>query len=351
MIEFKTGNMLAERVEALVNTVNCVGVMGRGIALQFKKAYPINFKEYAAACKREEVQPGQMFTIQVSRLTDPKYIVNFPTKRHWKGKSRIEDIEAGLQSLVLEIERLGIQSIAVPPLGCGLGGLDWQEVKPLIETYLGSLPHTRIVVFEPNTALAAKDINPSKDVPKMTTGRAALVGLINRYLRGLLDPIITLIEVQKLIYFMQEAGPSSKKLEFAKGHYGPYAKSLSHVLHAIEGHFVSGYADGGDTPDKELGLVPGAVKDAEMFLKDYPETIEKFDRITNLIDGFETPFGLELLATVHWIVVKEQVTSIDEVIQAVYNWNNRKKQFSERQIRLAYETLQNKGWLTGNSDS
>src|SRR5213594_4867327 len=127
MIEYKTGDILAEHAEALVNTVNCVGFMGRGIALQFKKAWPENFKAYAAACRRHEVQPGRMFVFETGLLTNPRFIINFPTKRHWRGKSRIEDIESGLGALVKEIRSRGIRSVALPPLGSGLGGLNWAD--------------------------------------------------------------------------------------------------------------------------------------------------------------------------------------------------------------------------------
>ena len=133
MIKYKTGNILTEDAEAIVNTVNCVGVMGRGIALQFKKALPENFKAYATACKRDEVQPGRMFVYETGELTNPRYVVNFPTKRHWRGKSRMEDIQSGLKALTEVIKERNIRSIAIPPLGSGLGGLDWMQVKSQIE--------------------------------------------------------------------------------------------------------------------------------------------------------------------------------------------------------------------------
>src|SRR5258708_28155490 len=152
MIEYRTGDIFQVDAEALVNTVNCVGIMGRGIALQFKNVYPENFKAYEAACRRGEVQPGRMFVFETRQLTNPKYIINFPTKRHWRGKSRMEDIDAGLRALVSEIEKRRIRSIAVPPLGCGLGGLNWSEVRPKIVNALEKLPDVRVVLFEPSGA-------------------------------------------------------------------------------------------------------------------------------------------------------------------------------------------------------
>ncbi|MCG6868968.1 MAG: macro domain-containing protein, partial [Gammaproteobacteria bacterium] len=271
MIEYKTGNILTEDAEAIINTVNCVGVMGRGIALQFKKAFPENFKAYAAACKREEVQPGCMFVFDMGGLTNPRYIINFPTKRHWRGKSRIEDIESGLEALATEIRVRGIHSIAIPPLGSGLGGLDWSEVRQRIERALSSMDDVRIIIFEPKGAPGVEKMVHNREVPNMTPGRAALVELMRRYLSGLLDPFVTLLEVHKLMYFMQEAG-EPLKLRYQKASYGPYAENLRHVLNAIEGHLVSGYADGGDAPDKPLQLVPGAIEDATEFLSEHAET-------------------------------------------------------------------------------
>jgi O-acetyl-ADP-ribose deacetylase (regulator of RNase III) len=344
MVEFRTGDILQADAEALVNTVNCVGIMGRGIALQFKNVFPENFKAYAAACAREEVQPGRMFVFETGTMTNPKFIINFPTKRHWRGKSRIEDIESGLKALVEEIRTRHIRSIAIPPLGSGLGGLKWTEVRRRIEGALRGLDEVKVVVYEPNGAPDTKAIARSREVPNMTSGRAALVVLMHRYLGGLMDPFVTLLEVHKLMYFMQEAG-QPLRLKYSKAPYGPYAENLRHVLTKIEGHLVSGYADGGDAPDKQLELVPGAVKDAEVFLTDDRDTRGRFDRVARLVEGFETPFGLELLATVHWVAAHEHAATAEVVAAKVYAWNERKKRFSPRQIAIAFDVLQSKGWL------
>lgn len=341
MIELTTGNILHADVEALVNTVNCVGVMGRGIALQFKNDFPNNFKAYEAACARGEVQPGRMFVFETGTLTNPKYIINFPTKRHWRGKSRIEDIESGLRALAVEIRERHIRSIAIPPLGSGLGGLNWDDVRPRIEQALRGFNDLHVLVYEPK---GAPEQVRSREVPNMTAGRAALVVLMHRYLGGLMDPFVTLIELQKLMYFMQEAG-EPLRLKFIKHHYGPYADNLRHVLTKIEGHLVSGYRDGGDAPDKQLELVPGAVRDAETFLADDGDTRQRFDRVADLVEGFETPFGLELLATVHWVASHEDARTAAAAVEKVHGWNDRKQRFSPRQIGIAFETLRSKGWL------
>lgn len=344
MMEFKTGNILAANAEALVNTVNCVGIMGRGIALQFKEKFPANFKAYAAACERGEVQPGHMFVFPTEWVTGPKYIINFPTKRHWRGKSRIEDIETGLAALRSEIQRRGIRSIAIPPLGAGLGGLNWKQVRPRIEQALEALDDVQITVFEPSSEVNSVPSYRAAKAPEMTPGRAALIGLMHRYLRGLLDPDITLLEVHKLMYFLQLAG-QPLKLQFVQAPYGPYAENLRHVLKAVEGYYVSGYADGGDSPTKALQLVPGAVRDAEGRLTQDSSTSERIQRVADLVDGFETPFGLELLSTVLWVANEAQTRQVEEVIPRIYAWNDRKKQFTERQIRLALGVLSQKHWL------
>lgn len=342
MIKFTTGDILRADAEALVNTVNCVGIMGRGIALQFKNDFPENFKAYQAACARDEVQPGKMFVFETGTLGNPKFIINFPTKRHWRGKSRMEDIDSGLTALVEEVRNRGIRSIAIPPLGSGLGGLNWAEVRPRIEAALRGVNDLQVIIFEPNSAPVT---TKSRDVPNMSPGRAALVVLIHRYLGGLMDPFVTLLEIHKLMYFMQEAG-EQLRLNYAKAPYGPYAENLRHVLNAIEGHLVSGYSDGGDAPDKQIELVPGAVRDAEAFLSDQGETVSRFDRVGKLVEGFETPFGLELLATVHWVATRENAVDAADAAAKVYAWNDRKKRFSPRQIGIAFETLRANGWLT-----
>jgi O-acetyl-ADP-ribose deacetylase (regulator of RNase III) len=344
MIEYRSGDILKSEAEALVNTVNCVGVMGRGIALQFKNAFPENFKAYAAACKREQVHPGRMFVFETGQLTPPRYIINFPTKRHWRGKSRIEDIEAGLAALVAEIRARRIRSIALPPLGSGLGGLDWlAQVRPRIEATMRLLDDVRVIVFEPNGAPAYDTMRHRREVPQMTAGRAVLVELMHRYLGGLLDPFVTLLEVHKLMYFLQEAG-EPLRLRYKVAPYGPYAENLRHVLHAIEGHLIAGYDDGGDAPDKPLTLVPGAVEEAAAFIAEHRATRERFDRVAALVEGFESPFGLELLSTVHWVMRHEPVRTLPDVVARTYAWNERKRQFTPRQIGIAADVLTAKGW-------
>ena len=218
-------------------------------------------------------------------------------------------------------------------------------MRPRIERALAELVDVRVLVFEPNGAPAKDKMAHVREAPKMTAGRAALVELMQRYLGGLLDPFVTLLEVHKLMYFMQEAG-EPLRLQYVKHHYGPYAKNLSHVLKAIEGHLVSGYADGGDAPDKPLVLVPGAVEDAKDYLDQHDLSRARFERVTKLVEGFESPYGLELLATTHWVMSREGATQHESVERQVYGWNARKQQFTPRQLAIAEERLRAQGWLS-----
>ena len=344
MIDYVAGDLLKANTEALVNSVNSVGVMGRGVALEFKRRFPENFKAYKEACDWGEVQPGRMFVFETGELI-PSYIVNFPTKRHWRGNSRLEDIQAGLAALVVEVEQREIRSIALPPLGCGLGGLDWQQVKRLIHVAFSALPDVETAVFEPG-GYSPPVLDPKEKPPAMTPGRAALIGLMHRYLTGLGEPFVTLLEVHKLMYFMQIAG-EPLRLRFVKAPYGPYAENLRHVLRELEGHYISGSGTGGDRANQPLLLIPGAIAAAEEFLKAHPETRSRFDRVAELVKGFESPFGLELLATVHWVIGETGSSVEDDVIRATYGWNPRKRQFARNQIASANGILRDGDWPQG----
>jgi O-acetyl-ADP-ribose deacetylase (regulator of RNase III) len=350
MLEFQQGDILHADVEALVNTVNCVGVMGRGIALQFRKEFPENYEFYRAVCDREELHPGSMLVFDLHQLQNPRYIINFPTKRHWKGKSRIEDIRVGLKTLAQEVVQRKIRSIAIPPLGCGLGGLSWNEVRPLIEETFRTLPDVQVMIYEPTGAPAVEVMAKTKTMPNMTPGRAALLGLIRRYLAAVMDPFVSLLEIHKLMYFMQEAG-ENLRLGFVKGHYGPYAERLRHVLTHIEGHFISGYGDAEDDPEKQIELSIEASERAEAFLQSHPKTHARFDRVVDLIQGFETPYGMELLATVHWVAKNEGAKNPENAIAKVYSWNERKRMFREPHIQIAWDVLNEKGWITSSTRS
>lgn len=344
MIEYRKDNILLAETEALVNTVNCVGVMGRGIALQFKNAFPDNFKAYERACKTGDVRPGRMLVHELRGLTNPKYVINFPTKRHWKGNSRMEDIDSGLLALEETINRLGIKSIAIPPLGSGLGGLNWLDVRPRIEAMAAKLKDVTVLIYEPLTNRREPSAPVKSEPPKMTISRALLILLIDRYHRAL-DPHVSLLEIHKLLYLLQEGG-QELRLKFVKAPYGPFAENVRHVLLAVEGHYLVGYGSGGDDPQKQIEIVPGAVEAAGSEVANDANVRSRLGRVFDLIEGWETPHGLELLATVHWVSKYEGAESTEKVLERTYAWNKRKEIFTPRQIELAYSTLKDHGWLT-----
>ena len=224
MVELTRGNILKAEAEALVNTVNCVGFMGKGIALQFKRAYPDNFDAYRKACAAGKVQLGRMHVFKLRSMLNPKFVINFPTKRDWRANSRYEDIEAGLKALVSDVRRLGIASLAVPPLGCGLGGLDWTRVRPIIETAFAELPSVRVLLYEPAGAPEASQMPVRTTRPKLTLARALFIRLMDLYASQ--SYRLTLLEIQKLAYFLQEAS-QPLRLRYEAAHYGPYAPNLT----------------------------------------------------------------------------------------------------------------------------
>jgi O-acetyl-ADP-ribose deacetylase (regulator of RNase III) len=345
MVELKRGNLLEVQADALVNTVNTEGVMGKGIALQFKKAFPANYDAYRRECAAGHVRIGRMFVYELGALV-PRYILNFPTKQSWRRPSKLEYVRAGLRDLVSEVRRLGIRSIAIPPLGCGNGGLEWSEVKPLIEDAAAELPDVRVFLFEPAGAPKPAAMPNRTRRPRMTAGRAAVIVLMNRYLVPGYEYPLSLLEVQKLAYFLQVAG-QSLRLQYAPHLYGPYADGLRHVLDHIEGHFTEGYGDGRNAPETPMRLLQGAAAEAERFLRKDATTQERLERVVQLIEGFETPLGMELLATVHWVMTHEAAGSpqVDSVIRSVHAWSSRKAaSMKPQQIRAAYDRLRGQGW-------
>lgn len=354
MIKHSHGNLLTAPVQALVNTVNTEGVMGKGIALQFKIAYPRMFKAYEAACKRGEVKLGHVHVFDLGGLVDGhRWILNFPTKGHWRSRSKLSDIASGLDDLIRIVRELGIQSIAIPPLGCGNGGLDWSDVRPLIEQAFAPLTDVEVQIFAPAGTPDAAVMPIGTDRPKITPGRAALISMMDRYQAGLLDPFLSLLEVHKLMYFLQEAG-QPLRLNYEPRLYGPYALNLRQVLIHLEGHYLHGYGDGTDNPRKRIMLAEGAVDAAKEALSRDLELSKRISRVSSLIEGFEDPYGLELLSSMHWIVARhpEARESADLAAELVLNWNERKRKVLQPEhLKSAWERLKSQHWDVESASS
>ncbi len=352
MIEEGRGNLLTAEVDALVNTVNTVGVMGKGIALQFKRAYPDNYRAYHAACQRGEVQLGRMFLVDRGVLGPRRYIINFPTKKHWRSASRLDDIRTGLADLVDVVLHHEITSVAIPALGCGNGGLDWAEVRPLIEAACARMPQVRAVAFAPEGAPAPEAMPDATPRPALTQLRALLLATIGAYLdRARLQEVrdgISELEVQKLAYFLQLAG-APFNLRFARGRYGPYADRLGHVLAILEGHYLTGLGDRSArvTDLAPIRPLPGGQEAATELVRRHPEQLSQFKAVLDLVDGFEAPYSLELLATVHFAAVQSPPTAnTAELTSRVAAWSLRKARlFTDEHVRLAAARLAEHGLL------
>jgi O-acetyl-ADP-ribose deacetylase (regulator of RNase III) len=346
MIEHVTGNLLEADAEALVNTVNMVGVMGKGIALQFRQAYPDNYNFYRKACEHKEVRLGKMLIFDRHLLTNPRYIINFPTKDHWRGNTKIEAVKSGLDDLIEVVKARGIRSIAIPPLGCGNGGLDWKKVRPLIEKAFIAVPDVKVLLYAPVGAPEAGKMRTATKRPNMTAGRAALLSILERY--ALPGYRLSLLEVQKLAYFLQVAG-EPLKLTFDKQKYGPYSETIQHVLQRMDGHFIRGYGDRSNKAETAaIQIQTDAAIESAAFLRHESQTLPRIERVAKLIEGFEYPYGLELLATVHWVVQNEGAAKedVNAAIDGVHAWSElKRKKFKAEDIQIAWQRLREQNWF------
>ncbi|MCW5237934.1 type II toxin-antitoxin system antitoxin DNA ADP-ribosyl glycohydrolase DarG [Verminephrobacter eiseniae] len=348
MITFTQGNLLEARAEALVNTVNTVGVMGKGIALMFKERFAENFRRYAAACKAKEVRTGKMFVTEVRELDGPRWIVNFPTKQHWRGDSKIEWITEGLQDLRRFLIENKVKSIAIPPLGAGNGGLDWAKVRPQIKEALAGLD-TAIVVFEPTQKY--QSVAKRTGVEKLTPARALIAELVRRY--WVLGMECSLLEIQKLAWFLERAidrtGLQPLDLHFAPHKYGPYADRLRHMLEGLDGSYLHCDKRIADAdPLDVIWFADGRKTFVQTYLKsEAKEYAPALEATVALIDGFESPFGMELLATVDWLLTKEGVApTVPAVRDGLRHWRGgpdvaerKDRLFDNRALGIALERL------------
>lgn len=350
MIRFTTGNLLDSDAEAVVNTVNTVGVMGKGIALMFKDAFPENFKAYDIACKSGEVEVGRMFVTRRSDFYGPKWIINFPTKKHWRHPSKLEWIRDGLDDLVAVIRRENIRSIAIPPLGAGNGGLDWSEVRPLVEAAAHALPEIDVIVYEPTARY--QNVAKRAGVETLTPARALIAEVVRRY--WVLGIECTLLEIQKLAWFIEVISrdlelPDPLRLEFQARTYGPYADRLRHLLDNLDGSYLHCAKRIGDASPLDVIWFDEAKRDKVSAYLTSPEVkpyAPVLEAVTHLIDGFESPLGMELLATIDWLRRDGVDTTVDAMQVGVASWPGgesaaRRKSavFEPRLIGLALDRL------------
>lgn len=337
-VTFKTGDLFLDKSEALVNTVNCVGVMGKGVALEFKRRWPENYKAYKKACDAKELRPGNMLIYEFSNLfgkSEPKFIINFPTKDHWRAKSKLEYISKGLDALVSDIKKYKIKSIALPPLGCGNGGLDWSIVRPMMLERLSELDGVNVSIYSP---IEGGDAPEYVDTNlRMTTGRAVFlksIAALETPFGGSLDRL----SLQKIAYFLQVMGVPLN-LDFSKNLYGPYSDALKKAVVALEEDYklIAGFKT-----EREAHVTPAGYAAAEDYLKNNEHGEVVIESLAKLVDGFETPYGLELLSTVHKVATSS--TSGEGDIKSVTSEmlvleRNKRNVFPEEEIRLAFKRL------------
>jgi O-acetyl-ADP-ribose deacetylase (regulator of RNase III) len=342
MIRIIEGNMMQSEAEALVNTVNTVGVMGKGIALQFKQAFPSNHKQYAAACKSQALQVGQLLAIWDQNLElGRKLIINFPTKIHWRNPSKYEYIENGLVALRALLISENIKSIAIPPLGCGLGGLDWHKVKPMIETALQDLD-TEIMIYAPNNSI--KNILQQKEVKKevkLSPARAALLYVLFAF--ESLGEYSSLFSANKLAYFLQRNG-QNLKLDFKAHHYGPYAMGVEKVLYHLNGVYLKGMEQGSTKPFESLKLNYEKWDEIKNYVEnDLPlADAQRVKNVIQFLSAFTSELSLEILASVDFIMLENPTYTIDDVMTKIAQWNPRKQQlFKQEYVQIAYDHLKN----------
>ena len=333
MIKYRKGNIIEANAEALVNTVNTVGVMGKGIALAFKKAFPTNFKIYKKACDDKSFKIGDLLITDTAQLT-PKFIVNFPTKEHWRGRSKMEFVEVGMKELVKAIKEKGIKSIAIPPLGCGNGGLDWEKVKPIILKELEAIKNEiEVIIYEPG--FNNQEIKPKKQID-LTPARAMLLTAIKDY--QILGYSANLLVIQKIAYFLQRFG-EPLNLQYDKGYYGPYSHRLQHLIKYLNGYYLS-FKHEETKPSTPVYL--NNMEKVEAYNHDNLNDKQKkrLKDVQSLLEGFESPYGLELLATVDFICKQRDIEDTDEIISQIGNWTNRKKKLMKPyHIKVAHQRL------------
>ena len=351
MIRYTKGNLLEAPAEALVNTVNEIGVMGKGVALMFREAFPKNAQVYQQAAKAGDICVGRIFVTEGDSLAGPQWILHFPTKRHWRQPSKIEWIRDGLRDLVQVIHTRRIQSVALPPLGCGSGGLDWYVVRREIEAALDAIPNVDVLIYEPTDTY--QNMPKGEGVKTLTVARALIAELIRRY--EVLDLGCTNLEVQKLAWFVcreiDMCGlEDTLALQFKADRYGPYSDRLRHLLNAINGSYLHCERRLADAGPKDLIWFDESRREEiarhlmEPWAAPYRVPLEK---VSELIDGFESPFGMELLATVDWLVAKAGcATTVQSLREGLSKWpggkaaGRRKQQlFDDNVLGLAINRL------------
>lgn len=344
-LEFKKGNLFESHDEAIVNTVNCVGVMGKGIALQYKNLFPENYTEYKKQCSQKNIVPGKMFVYEYKTedlFTEhkPQFIINFPTKDHWRAKSKIEYVEQGLDDFINVITQKNIRSISMPAIGCGNGGLEWSNVKKIIVRKLSELDEITVNVYEPKDYFEPEHLGQDN---LWTIPRAVLVKLFGNVQENF-GGRITHLSMQKIVYFLQELG-INYKVSFSDEKFGPFSEELkTHFFTLNSKRYIEGFS-----AEREQGTTRSIEVSAHSFAEaseylDSTEDSSKYsdiiERVEKLISGFESPLGMELISTVHSCSKKTNTSDTDDIYNCIKKWSpNKLERLSFSNIQTAVQRL------------
>jgi len=320
MITYTQGNMFDAQVDAIINTVNLVGVMGKGVAFQFKERFPENYRVYQEACKNHTIGIGNSLVVPAVWHGRHILIVNFPTKVHWRNPSEYLYVERGLDNLAEILKQYSIKSIAVPPLGAGNGGLEWERVRAMIANKLSSVD-CDVQVFEPghDSVLRYRSV-------KLTPAKALLVYMLD-VLRKKEQSLSTFSAV-KLVYFMQKCGADSLfKMQFVPYTFGPYCDQVKKMLHSLDGAYITGYEDIAKKPFEPFGLIDESFAAVKSMVESDMLLLDLVHRTERLLEGYWDEYGMELLSTVDYIITKRGAgaMSAEDIHQGISAWSERKE--------------------------
>lgn len=339
MIKYIVGNLLESPAEALVNTVNTVGIMGKGIALQFKNEFPNNYEEYVKACEDGTFSIGKLLiTEEESLLYGKKTIINLPTKTDWRKPSEYSYIDIGLKELAKEIKTRNIKSIAIPPLGAGNGGLNWEKVRDLMEKDLVDLD-SEISIYQPNAVIKEA---LKKERVKLTPARAMLLAVLFEIVKN--GEFVSEFAAEKVAYFLQRFGADGVfNLDFKQNFYGPYSGKVRRVLNYMNGSYITGYSAMDKKPFEELGIMMDSENEILNFLNasENSKYLDIVNRTKLFLSGFYSSFGLELLSTVDFLIQKHKTQSLEDILAYLSKWSNRKQTLFSNQkfVQLALNRL------------
>lgn len=329
MIKFTSGNILESTSKALVNTVNCEGYMGKGIAYQFKLKFPKNNDVYVDACRKGEFRPGDILVHSES----DKIIVNFPTKDTWRRKSEYDYITSGLKRLVEVIKEQDIKSISIPPLGCGNGGLDWERVKQLLVEYMTPISDDcEVTIYEPFQGSGNFRKQKPKSAPKINTSHLMLMMLKLKLKR------FNKLRIQKAAYLINVFS-GQDYFKFSKNHFGPHAYSVDILSRDIKEFQSHHNITTGEALERSLQTLV-----SEKTLTKLDNFIPFLEKSADVVNSFDDDRQLELFSTVIYLLQNHRELSVEQLIDEVHEWNeHKKKTFDDYVIKDMAEELEKLG--------